>query len=160
MNDASPLTIFEDSDDDPSAVSVFTNNCASCVPTPSPDNGAFNQLPRLVSGADVRAGDIGVPEWGHKSVEDILLVRSVDLPRVQVVRPIMTRPQIVSDALLHADCDSEFESVASFDTGKDVLTSEPKLPCSLSLLYASEVATLRSVSWQWRFSAILLSEFL
>jgi hypothetical protein len=160
MNDASPLTISEDSDDDTSAVSVFINNCASCVPTPSPDNGAFNQLPRLVSGADVRAGDIGVHECGHKSAEDILLVRSVDRPRAHGDRPIISRPQILSDALLHADCDSEFESVASFGTGKDVLTYAPKLPCSLSLLHASEVATLRSVSWQWRFSAILLSEFL
>jgi hypothetical protein len=102
MGAASPLTIYEDSDADASGVSVASTDCASCAPPLSPDDAAFYKLLRLVNGTDVRADDIVVPEWGHRSVDDILLVSSVDLPREQVDRPTMSRTQLLSDALLHA----------------------------------------------------------
>ena len=68
----------------------------------SHDDIAFDQLHRLVNGSDVSADDMAVHEWGHMSVDDILVVRSVALPREQVDRPTMSRTQLLSDALLHA----------------------------------------------------------
>ncbi len=102
MGAASPLTIYEDSEDDASEVAAASTDCASCARPLSPDDVALSQLLRHVNSSDVSADDIAVPEWGHMSVDDILVVRSVALPREQVDRPTMSRPQLLSDALLHA----------------------------------------------------------
>ncbi len=102
MTVASARAIYEDSAAKDRGKFASTTERASCAPPLSPDNAALNQLLRQVNGADVRAADLVAPDWGHRSVEDILIVSSVDLPREQVDRPTMSGPQLFSDALLHA----------------------------------------------------------